>query len=118
MPAGLGSQWQAELRLFEPSDRTLLPLRSYESFIRGFGNEGDDDLATRWQERRDERLRDRRQQRELPQAGWDDEKILMISHAFARMAFPLPVNGDLPWRRELMPGCGQKNRWQRDEGSR
>ncbi|MFG1285138.1 helicase-related protein [Xanthobacter autotrophicus] len=103
MPAGLGAQWQAELRLFDSSDRTLLPLRSYESFIRGFGSDGDDDLAAGWQKRRDERLRDRRQQRELPNGNWRDEKILMISHAFARMSFPEPANGDLPWRRELMP---------------
>lgn len=103
MPAGLGSQWQAELRLFYPDDRTLLPLRSYESFVRGFGSEGDDNLTAGWQKRRDARLRDRRQQRELPHGAWRDEKILMISHAFARMAFPLPVNGGIPWRRELMP---------------
>lgn len=103
MPAGLGSQWRAELRRFDPSDRTLLPLRSYESFIRGFGSEGDDDLTPGWQKKRDERLRDRRQQRELPEVSWRDEKILMISHAFARMSFPEPTNGDLPWRRELMP---------------
>ncbi len=103
IPAGLGSQWQAELRLFYSDDHTLLPLRSYESFVRGFGSEGDDDLTPGRQERRDERLRDRRQQRELPHGTWKDEKILMISHAFARMGFPLPVNGDIPWRRELMP---------------
>ncbi|MDB5412461.1 MAG: helicase [Rubritepida sp.] len=106
MPAGLGSQWQAELRLFDPDDRTLLPLRSYESFVKGFGSEGDGDLTAGWQERRDATLRDRRQQRELPESDWRDEKILMVSHAFARMAFPLPSNGELPWRRELMPAIG------------
>jgi hypothetical protein len=120
MPAGLGSQWQAELRLFDVSGRTLLPLRSYESFIRGFGCEGDDDLTAGWQKRRDERLRDRRQQRELPDGDWRDEKILMISHAFARMAFPEPANGDLPWRRELMPAlealCNERRRNMRDGG--
>jgi hypothetical protein len=103
LPAGLGAQWQAELRLFDPNDHTLLPLRSYESFVRGFSREGDDDLASGWQERRDARLRDRRQQRELPAGSWQDEKVLMVSHAFARMAFPLPENGEIPWRRELMP---------------
>ena len=120
MPAGLGSQWQTELRLFDPHDRTLLPVRSYESFIRGFGSEGDDDLSAGWQERRDARLRDRRQQRELPHGAWRDERILMISHAFARMAFPLPTNGDLPWRRELMPAlealCKERRRNMRDGG--
>ena len=120
MPAGLGSQWQAEFRLFDPNDRTLLPLRSYESFIRGFGSEGDDDLTAGWQERRDARLRDRRQQRELPHGAWRDEQILMISHAFARMAFPLLVNGDLPWRRELMPAfealCNERRRNMRNGG--
>jgi len=120
VPAGLGAQWQAELRLFDPGGRTLLPLRSYESFVRGFGREGDDNLSAGWQERRDARLRDRRQQRELPEGSWRDEKILMISHAFARMAFPLPVNGDLPWRRELMPAlealCNQRRRNMREGG--
>ena len=103
LPAGLGAQWQAELRLFDPNDHTLLPLRSYESFVRGFSCEGDDDLASGWQERRDARLRDRRQQRELPAGSWQDEKVLMVSHAFGRMVFPLPENGEIPWRRELMP---------------
>lgn len=120
VPAGLGSQWQAELRLFYPDDRTLLPLRSYESFVRGFGSEGDDDLTASWQERRDARLRDRRQQRELPHGAWRDEKILMISHAFARMAFPQSMNGDIPWRRELMPAlealCKGRRRNMRDGG--
>lgn len=120
MPAGLGTQWQAELRFFNPEDNTLLPLRSYESFVRGFSREDDDDLATGWQERRNKRLNDRRQQRELPKGQWRDEKILMISHAFARMAFPLPVNGDLPWRRELMPAmealCNQRRRNMRHGG--
>ena len=114
LPAGLGAQWQAELRLFDPNDHTLLPLRSYESFVRGFSREGDDDLSSGWQERRDARLRDRRQQRELPVGAWQDEKVLMVSHAFARMAFPLPENGELPWRRELMPAmaalCSERRR--------
>lgn len=120
MPAGLGSQWQSELRLFDPKDCTLLPLRSYESFVRGFGSQGDDDLTAGWQARRDARMHDRRQQRELPHGVWQDELILMISHAFARMAFPLPVNGDLPWRREMMPAlealCSDRRRNMRDGG--
>lgn len=103
MPAGLGAQWQKELAIFDPDHRTLMPLRSYESFIRGFAREGRDGLRQGWQERRNAKLNDRRQQRELPESSWQDEKILMISHAFARMTFPLPENGKLPWRRELMP---------------
>jgi len=104
IPAGLGAQWQAELKKFDPTDRTLLPLRSYESFVRGYCEEGDDDLPAGQQERRDSKLHDRRQQRELPKHGtWKDEKILMISHAFASMRFPLSDNGNFSWRRELMP---------------
>lgn len=116
MPAGLGSQWQTELRLFNPEDRTLLPLRSYDSFVRGFGKDGDDDnLDQGWRKRRDALRRDRRQQRELPQDSWRHEKVLMISHSFAGMTFPLPQKkGDLPWRRELMPAmearCNQIER--------
>lgn len=120
MPAGLGVQWQTELRLFDPSDRTLLPLRSYESFVMGYSRPSEDDLTAGWQERRDARLRNRRQQRELPEGDWRDEKILMVSHAFARMSFPLPANGDLPWRRELMPAleaiCNGRRRNMRDGG--
>jgi hypothetical protein len=102
LPGGLGAQWQAELRLFDPGDRTLLPLRSYESFVMGYGRPGEDDLARGWQERRDARLRDRRQQRELPEYDWRQEKILMISHTFAQMRFP-EADG---WRRELMLAYG------------
>ena len=120
MPAGLGAQWQKELAIFDPDHRTLMPLRSYESFIRGFAREGHDGLRQGWQERRNAKLNDRRQQRELPESSWQDEKILMISHAFARMTFPLPENGNLPWRRELMPAfealCKGRRRNMREGG--
>lgn len=120
MPAGLGAQWQKELAIFDPDHRTLMPLRSYESFIRGFAREGHDGLRQGWQERHNAKLNDRRQQRELPERSWQDEKILMISHAFARMTFPLPENGSLPWRRELMPAfealCKGRRRNMREGG--
>lgn len=120
MPAGLGSQWQAELRRFDPADKTLLPLRSYESFVMGYGRPTEDNLTAGQQEWRDDRLRDRRQQRELPEGDWREEKILMVSHAFARMSFPMPANGDLPWRRELMPAiealCRSRRRNIREGG--
>lgn len=120
MPAGLGAQWQKELAIFDPDHRTLMPLRSYESFIRGFAREGHDGLRQGWQERHNAKLNDRRQQRELPESSWQDEKILMISHAFARMTFPLPENGNLPWRRELMPAfealCKGRRRNMREGG--
>ncbi len=41
LPAGLGVQWQKELKLFQPDDQTLLPLRSYGGFIAGFLTEED-----------------------------------------------------------------------------
>lgn len=41
LPAGLGALWQQELRRFNPNDKTLLPLRSYDGFIDGFITEAD-----------------------------------------------------------------------------
>lgn len=104
LPAGLGVQWQKELRLFNPDDKTLLPLRSYDSFIAGFMHDDDDDRGGIRGEKHKERLRDRRQQRELPEKGWAAEKVLMISHMLAAMRFP--TRDDEPavgWRRELLP---------------
>lgn len=104
IPGGLGAQWRDELRRFAPDDQMLLPLRSYESFVRGFSEEGDEDGVNEGgQRRREEKLRDRKAQRELPTGAWADEKILMISHAFARMSFPLAKDSRNSWRRELMP---------------
>ncbi|UWQ43376.1 helicase [Leisingera aquaemixtae] len=100
LPPGVGAQWQAELRRFNPDDRTLLPLRSYESFIGGFFVE--EDMKTHdkhfVRERRQAILRDRRLQRELPQGAWADERILMISHNFAAMRF----SNTGGWRRNLL----------------
>ena len=99
IPGGLGAQWQAELRQFNPDDKTLLPLRSYQGFIEGFLRDDDWDR----QSQRD-RLRDRRLQRDLPAKTWADEKILMISHGFATMRFPRKAEGPhLGWKRELLP---------------
>jgi SNF2 family DNA or RNA helicase len=85
LPAGLGAQWQLELRQFMPDDRTLLPLRSYDTFIQGFAEE------------KGGRDTDARYQRELPQGNWSDESVLMISHRFAAAQYQIGS-----WRRELL----------------
>jgi superfamily II DNA or RNA helicase len=99
IPPGVGPQWQAELKCFNSEDETLLPLRSYESFIAGYQRAEDTRVYKKKyiQERRSKRLTDRRAQRELPSWNkcedkkedktWADEEILMISHNFARMRF-------------------------------
>jgi len=104
LPAGLGVQWQKELKLFEPDDQTLLPLRSYDGFVAGFLTEEDAEGNEKRKSKHTDWLKDRRQQRELPKNGWAAEKVLMISHTFAAMRFP--NTGDGPaggWRRELLP---------------
>ena len=85
LPAGLGAQWQSELRRFAPKDRTLFPLRSYDTFIEGFSKDkGGRDTDVRYQ-------------RELPQGNWNDESVLMISHRFAAAQYQT-----CSWRRELL----------------
>lgn len=109
LPAGLGAQWQAELRGFNPGDQTLLPLRSYEGFINGFIEENDAEGSERRKRNHREWLLDRRQQRELPAQGWAAEQILMISHNFAAMRFPSRGDGTAGgWRRELLPNVARR----------
>ncbi|WP_313607817.1 DEAD/DEAH box helicase [Rhizobium sp.] len=108
LPAGLGVQWQQELRRFNADDRTLLPLRSYESFISGFSGENDAEGSERRKRGHKEWLTYRRQQRELPEGGWAAEKIVMISHSFANMQFPNRGEGPASgWRRELLPNVSR-----------
>lgn len=108
LPAGLGAQWQQELRRFNPNDKTLLPLRSYDGFINGFAQERDAEGTDRRKRSHREWLLDRRQQRELPERGWTAEPILMISHTFAAMRFPAPAEGAAGgWRRELLPNVAR-----------
>jgi len=80
LPPGLGAQWQAELRKLDPEDATLLPLRSYQTFLDGFKRP--EDVADRDAilKRRFRELADRRKQRELPKQQWFDEPILLLSH--------------------------------------
>lgn len=120
LPAGLGAQWQQELKYFDPDDRTLLPLRSYDGFIAGFLRDTDAEGGERRVRSHKEWLMDRRQQRELPEKGWADEKILMISHSFANMQFPNRGEGPAGgWRRELLPNvarlvAGRRRNFMRD----
>lgn len=108
LPGGLGAQWQEELRRFNPNDRTLLPLRSYDSFINGFAQEDDAEGTDRRKRNHREWLMDRRQQREMPEKGWAAEPVLMISHTFAAMRFPTPSEGAAGgWRRELLPNVAR-----------
>lgn len=104
LPAGLGVQWQKELKLFQRDDQTLLPLRSYDGFIAGFLTEEDAEGTEERKRKHANWLKDRRQQRELPQKGWANEDVLMISHTFAAMRFPNAGDGLTEgWRRELLP---------------
>lgn len=120
LPAGLGAQWQAELRRFNPEDQTLLPLRSYQGFINGFVDENDAEGSDRRKRGHREWLLDRRMQRELPAQGWAAEPILMISHTFAAMRFPSRAEGPAGgWRRELLPNvargvAGRRRNFMRD----
>ena len=120
LPAGLGVQWQKELKLFQPDDQTLLPLRSYDGFIAGFLTEEDAEGNEKHKHKHKDWLRDRRQQRELPKKGWAAEEVLMISHTFAAMQFRKPGNGPARgWRRELLPNvarllAGQRRNFMRD----
>jgi superfamily II DNA or RNA helicase len=108
LPAGLGAQWQQELRRLNPDDRTLLPLRSYDGFIAGFLQDDDAEGSDRRKRSHKEWLLDRRQQRELPEHGWAAEKIVMISHSFAAMRFPARAEGPAGgWRRELLPNVAR-----------
>lgn len=108
LPAGLGVQWQQELRRFDPDDQTLLPLRSYDGFIAGFLQDTDAEGGERRMRSHKEWLTDRRQQRELPAHGWAAEKIVMISHSFANMRFPNRGEGPAGgWRRELLPNVAR-----------
>lgn len=109
LPPGLGAQWQQELRRFNANDATLLPLRSYDSFIAGFAQDCDVKNNTKQSDRYQQWINNRRNQRELPQKSWSHEKILMISHSFAAMRFP--KGGDGPaggWRRELLPNVARR----------
>lgn len=119
LPAGLGVQWQKELRCFNPDDRTLLPLRSYDSFIAGFLDDDDAKGTERYKRSHRERLMDRRQHRELPGNGWADERVLMISHNLANMRFQ--ERGNQSWRWELLPAIryalSGDRRNQRERGS-
>lgn len=119
LPAGLGKQWQDELRRFNPDDQTLLPLRSYDGFINGFVQEDDARGSERRKRNHREWLLDRRQQRELPKCSWAAEKVLMISHSFAAMRFQ--ERGNLNWRWELLPAVryalSGDRRNQRDRGA-
>lgn len=119
LPAGLGKQWQDELRRFSPDDQTLLPLRSYDGFINGFVQEDDARGSERRKRNHREWLLDRRQQRELPKRSWAAEKVLMISHSFAAMRFQ--ERGNLNWRWELLPAVryalSGDRRNQRDRGA-
>lgn len=106
LPPGLGAQWRDELRRFNPDDNTLLPLRSYESFIAGFSHPDDANAHERgyMKARAQKRQKDRRLQRELPERTWVDERILMISHSFAVMQFQSAQDPSRrSWRRELLP---------------
>lgn len=120
LPAGLGVQWQKELRLFHPDDQTLLPLRSYDGFIAGFLTEEDAEGTQKRKIKHADWLKDRRQQRELPKNGWANEEVLMISHTFAAMRFPNAGNGPAGgWRRELLPNvarllAGQRRNFMRN----
>lgn len=108
LPAGLGRQWQQELRLFNTDDKTLLPLRSYEGFIGGFLKDTDASGNNRSKKKHKRWLQNRRQQRALPENGWAAEKIVTISHAFANMRFPAPAEGPAGgWRRELFPNVAR-----------
>ena len=120
LPAGLGVQWQMELRIFQDDDQTLLPLRSYDGFIAGFLTEEDAEGNEKHKRNHKDWLRNRRQQRELPQKGWADEVVLMISHTFAAMRFPNASDGPAAgWRRELLPNvarllAGQRRNFMRN----
>lgn len=104
LPAGLGVQWQKELRRFRQDDRTLLPLRSYYSFISGYLRDGDPEGDATRIENHKKWMNDRRQQRELPENDWGSESVVMISHTFAAMRFPHGgENAAHGWRRELLP---------------
>ena len=120
LPAGLGVQWQKELKLFKPDVQTLLPLRSYDGFIAGFLTEEDAEGSDNSKRKHKDWLKDRRQQRELPRHGWAAEDVLMISHTFAAMRFPNAGDGPAGgWRRELLPNvvralAGQRRNLKRD----
>ena len=104
LPAGLGVQWQKELKLFNADDQTLLPLRSYDGFVAGFLTDEDAEGNDKRRRKHADWLRDRKQQRELPKNGWAAEHVLMISHTFAAMRFPQAGDGPAGgWRRELLP---------------
>jgi superfamily II DNA or RNA helicase len=96
LPPGLGVQWQSELALFCDGKKPLLPLRSYGTFIEGFVQNQDKKTQKKI-------LEDRRAQRELPAKGWSEEKILMISHNFARMIFRKTDNEKEGHQRKLLP---------------
>jgi SNF2 family DNA or RNA helicase len=104
LPAGLGKQWQEELRRLNAADRTLLPLRSYDGFIGGYLAADDAEGSDKRKQSHAQWLKDRRKQLDLPKKGWAAEDVLMISHTFAAMRFPkgdnVPAGG---WRRELLP---------------
>lgn len=120
LPAGLGVQWQKELKLFQPDDQTLLPLRSYDGFVAGFLTEEDAEGSEKRKRKHTDWLKDRRQQRELPKNGWAAEEVLMISHTFAAMRFPNAGDGPAGgWRRELLPNvvrllAGRRRNFMRD----
>lgn len=120
LPAGLGVQWQKELKLFQPDDQTLLPLRSYDGFVAGFLTEEDAEGNEKRRRKHTNWLKDRRKQRELPKNGWAAEDVLMISHTFAAMRFPNAGDGPAGgWRRELLPNvvkllAGRRRNFMRD----
>lgn len=98
IPPGVGVQWQKELSAFDPEDETLLPLRSFDTFLDSFLNDGDEEwqrYTGSAQDRLRQKRNDRKLQRDLPKGLLQDEDILMISHNFANARFP---EGDTPRR--------------------
>jgi len=78
IPPGLGSQWLGELRRLDQHDRTLLPLRSFWTFIKSYESSGSGQGGA-------SSVVDRRLQREWPQESWADEKVVLISHNLANI---------------------------------
>ena len=91
MPGGLADQWQGELNAFDRTIPKAPVIRSYQGLI--------DHVRTNVSEK----VRVNGSESRTPENPWLAEPVVLISHTFANMRFPLKAGSGLHWRRELLP---------------
>jgi hypothetical protein len=113
IPPSLGAQWQTEIQRVRADAKSLLPLRSFQTFLQSYALPQNLSDRAAIQKRRRDDLKKRRLQRELPLDGshWNDESILLLSHTFGRRIGAGPARTLLEAVRKTLSGT---RRYRRD----